>query len=144
MKSGADTIRLLRSHCEDRNKAKRSKIETKETDTETEMEMQAITSTEESIKAKTAKSKLPTEGTNETTTTVKKSIERVPPFVLKSNHQWKDIHASMKKEKVDVKSKVTRNGCLQINSKDGNGYKKLQELFTKKHISTPTTRKRTI
>lgn len=72
--------KLLRSHNEDGNTAKRSKIENKSSLKEMRMVTEAITSTEETKKAKTAKPKLPTEETKNTTTTVQEAKERVPPL----------------------------------------------------------------
>lgn len=83
------------------NCGKRTKTLKKQTEIETE----ASTSTEEPVKPKTAKAKLPTEETQKTTKTVKEAKERVPSLVLESSYQWKDILAWMNKENVDERRK---------------------------------------
>lgn len=46
----------------------------------------------------------------------------------------KDIHAWMKKDKIDAKLKVTRDGDSYINTKDGEGYRKLQDILERENI----------
>lgn len=51
--------------------------------------------------------------------------ERLKSLVVEKNHKRKDIHAWIKRETIEAKSKMTREVGLQNNRKDWVGYRKL-------------------
>lgn len=61
-----------------------------------------------------------------------------PALILESDKHWKSLHVCMVKNEVNLKSKVSRDGGLQINAKSAQVYRKVQDHLQRFDIRYPT------